>query len=369
MILMGGCCVLYLFSKQSVRLSTVVLWYVGLIAIMAISLLYTVDMDLTITYLMVMSYGLLLFITVGEIPDAKTMVTKSLAAYAMFNVFITIFSVMFPEPFANIMEMLLPTVNTKFAFASGILGQTGTNSYVITYSVLFWLVRMNTKEKIDIKSLIMLSISLFALLLTGKRGPLVWVMVTFVFVNFIKGYVTGKTEILKDLMRYALGAGILLLVVTLLDQTEMVEKFFARFSSVDEEDISSGRFDLYRLAIQRIKDNFILGIGAGAYNHYGLGAHNDYLQIFAENGLVGGIWFVLFLLWNLRNTYRWYRNKRSEIDLYALSLLIFIFLNGLTATAFLHYGFYFVFILISGASYHESLHGSPKSLQAPSQNY
>src|SRR5205085_7764780 len=78
-------------------------------------------------------------------------------------------------------------------------------------------------------------------------------------------------------------------------------------------DVSDMRVDLWKAAVQQWKLEPLLGTGSGSYLYYGrqfrtervnvdpVYVHNDYLQLLAEYGLIGGILFLLFLFAHLRN--------------------------------------------------------------------
>jgi O-antigen ligase len=79
------------------------------------------------------------------------------------------------------------------------------------------------------------------------------------------------------------------------------------------------RLDLWHAAIQQWKVQPWIGTGSGTYLYYGrlfrvdrmqqdpIDAHNDYLHLLAEYGLVGGVLFVLFLSAHLRNGWKDFR--------------------------------------------------------------
>ena len=68
-------------------------------------------------------------------------------------------------------------------------------------------------------------------------------------------------------------------------------------------DQTSGRITLYINALEMFKQKPILGWGSGVFaNLYGIGTHNIYLQLLAENGLIGFILFVTLLFINLSTT-------------------------------------------------------------------
>ena len=346
---------LFLLMRRKLRITQVIILYLSILFLMMLSIVYTVSAELTTRFLLVMGYGGVLYIAVGEMNRAKEMVTRVLLTFSMMNVLITVASIFFPETFATVMSQLLPNVNAKFTFASGIMGQTGTNAYVICYGLLYWLILLSGNPKSKLKTIVLLALSLFALFLTGKRGPLIWVGATFLIVDLIRRKTMGEKNPLKRLWQYALLVAALMVFIAIIDSNELIQQTFDRFTVEEDGDFSSGRLELYKRAILIIKENVFLGIGAGAYNYYGIGAHNDYLQIFAENGLLCSALFFIFIGWNIKNAYQSYCLEKDVKSLYVLALQVFMALNALTGTSYLHFGFYFVFMELSAASYNDRI--------------
>lgn len=87
-------------------------------------------------------------------------------------------------------------------------------------------------------------------------------------------------------------------------------------STLEQADASNGRFHFWQVAAQIIKDNLFLGVGLDAfgvaYTRYDTWsgqfrverAHNDYLQVFAESGIVGLLLILGFIAVLFRNGWR-----------------------------------------------------------------
>ena len=87
------------------------------------------------------------------------------------------------------------------------------------------------------------------------------------------------------------------------------QTFIARFMTIFNmnESSASYRLQIWKVAIRIIKDNFLLGLGLGympfkrTFERYlsTLGifhAHNTFIEIFAEMGVLGFFFFVLFVI-------------------------------------------------------------------------
>lgn len=368
LIIMFVMTVVLLFIAKKVRFNNTAALYLLVLLLMCISLFYTVDTELTVTYIYVMVYGFVLFVCCLSHKDAPDCLIKVLLAFSLINVFVTIFSILAGDSFTKFVSALFPKLNTKFEFASGILGQTGTNSYVIVYSCLYYWINIIASSEKKTKHLIFLLLSVFALLLTGKRGPLIWLVATAMIVDLVFQNHTKASDLLKSVFKYI---GIILVIVLFfvtVDNIDIVSNALSRFIVDQEKDFSSGRFKLYEKGIQYIKDNFFFGVGAGAYNHFGQGVHNDYLQIIAENGIFSSLLFFAFILLNLKNAFRTFKNTYNKIiALYFLGLQIFMALNALTGTSYLHYGLFFIYIEVCSCNYVLYYHDEITEIKVASQ--
>jgi len=84
------------------------------------------------------------------------------------------------------------------------------------------------------------------------------------------------------------------------------------------------RLDLWQAAIQQWKVQPWIGTGSGMYLYYGrlfradrmqqdpVDAHNDYLHLLGEYGVVGGVLFLVFLFVHLRNGWKDFRRLGPE---------------------------------------------------------
>lgn len=135
-----------------------------------------------------------------------------------------------------------------------------------------------------------------ALLLSGSRGGLISLLAEIFFLVIL----TAKT---KNSGQLALKAGLsVLLVATLIIGAILIggETSLTRFAeTAASNDFSANRFHIWEVTLSIIKNNLPFGAGFGAfgvaYTPYdslnGMGrveqAHNDYLQILADAGIVG----------------------------------------------------------------------------------
>ena len=348
-------CIVQLVQKPNTILNFPIILYSIICVFMMVSLTYTVDENLTKSYLSIMFCCGLLYVCVGESEKSSQIVKRIIVGFSFFNVVITIYSFFFPETFSVVTNALLPNLNTRYQFISGILGQTGSNAYVITMVTLYLLVKLITfpqnEGKSVFKYVILLVFCLFALIITGKRGPLIWCITSAFFVNLFYEKSKNKIEPINFIFKYGVIFAVVFFVPQILENIDALKDALSRFSELSNiGDNERVRVGLYEKAVERINEHFIVGVGAGAYSHFGLNAHDDYLQIVAENGIVCSAFFFAFIGMNLIKSIKGFFITKDSLLLYFVGLQIFMMLNSISGTFFLHYGFYMIYIEVSSAS-------------------
>lgn len=348
LVMMLILCICLLITQKIIVIDRSVVLYAIILALMVTSLVHTVSVSLTMTYLSTMIYGLVLWIALLNENQTADILKKMLVAFSFVNVFITLLFFFFSS-FKTLIAKILPKLNMNFVYESGVLGQTGTNSYVICLAIIYMTTRYLLSNKKRISSIIFLALGILALLLTGKRGPVIWVSVAIAVIDLLQYKTMSKKNIVKRIVAYIITITCIVVFVTIVSNVELVGNSLDRFN-VSDNDFSSGRFALYQKAIEIIKSNMLLGIGAGAYNFFGMGAHNDYLQIFAENGILCTCLYFAFIIGNLVKSIKGYFMFRKETLLYFIGVQVFFIFNALTGTSFLHYGFYIIYIMVCVSS-------------------
>jgi O-antigen ligase len=108
------------------------------------------------------------------------------------------------------------------------------------------------------------------------------------------------------------------------------------------------RLDMWHAAVEEWKSAPVVGTGSGTYLYYGrkfrtervqqdpVNAHNDYLHLLAEYGIIGGLLFLLFLGTHLHNGWKNFQRlgpKRVVISNNLLSTSLALNLGALAAVA------------------------------------
>ncbi len=171
-------------------------------------------------------------------------------------------------------------------------------SLCASFALLFAKSRKNILWKV-----LLLLVVLFALILTGKRGVLIF----SVFAMLISYIICKKGAFANKLITVLFILSSMSLVIYALSfYIEGIASAFARITAMFSEnetlDVSNGRFKLYAIAWNFFKESPITGIGwrefskevVNFYNQDSVlrDAHNVFLQLLCETGIIGFLIFI-----------------------------------------------------------------------------
>lgn len=189
----------------------------------------------------------------------------------------------------------------------------GGNVIIIDYFVAFILLYNLSAFIIDRNNrtftrAAIIAISFFSIILINRKTELLALIVAITYLAFSKTTISSKI----DRKRLFIIAGVLMLLlviaVSVLYSTghlgrygEFIETLLHNKERINKTDISSGRVGLWLIAIDLFKNNPIFGIGWGNYSFHVPtdiqiafdihNAHNCFLQVLCETGIIG---FILF---------------------------------------------------------------------------
>lgn len=246
-------------------------------------------------------------------------------------------------------------LNTGYGF-NGFTYQLDTTAFLLIYAegvCIFCFERTGLKKRY-------LQI-LFAILfivgvgLTGKRSLLLISCVSPLIVLYLRsGNATGRIKSL--LFASFIFIALYYFLMSNLDAIGELPGIGRMVSLMDAassvDDVSSGRSELWAIAIKLFKDNPIFGIGAGRYvslSGAGTNAHNTYLEILCELGVVGFTLFLIPLIYTLIKTIKDIRktsgNKREEMSLLLFTELFFI-IYSITGNTFVNLPCYMMYFVV-----------------------
>lgn len=182
-------------------------------------------------------------------------------------------------------------------YYSGLAGEKAEAAFILIIGIAYYFaVIMQTDRKI-VKNILFMFLFLIGLFLSGKRMITGASILVIGCVFLYKFRYSGRIRKLSFLLLIAVIALIVVVVAN-----ENMSYVFVRIMNFFVESSDTGRGRLWRFALEMFVEKPILGWGYGSYNQYTMlqsftyygsnwswEAHNSYLQILSENGIVGGI--------------------------------------------------------------------------------
>jgi putative inorganic carbon (HCO3(-)) transporter len=225
---------------------------------------------------------------------------------------------------------LIRTVYGGAARVQGLYSDAGFHAHamVIFFGLTLPWLFYGASKKIKIFTGILLISYVMNIIGTGARVG--WVSLGCAFLIFL--------ILLRHKHKYILGMICIILVILIFLALSLIPQLptFVRFEYTKDKSFS-WRMDTNELALEMVRDHPILGVGTGNYfteyhnylsakprlSRYYMGAlHNSYLQIWAENGTIGLLIFLSFLLIVFIGLIRAYLNAVDrEMKILSLGLL------------------------------------------------
>lgn len=212
--------------------------------------------------------------------------------------------------------------------------------YLSFGAITLWSSYIIDKSKKDLKHTFFILIALF---ITGKRSCFTFACATILFLYFYYSQVS-LTKKMRNVIKVMIAFAILVPIATL--AIPQLGNMFGRIQYFFKSDKSFGnRIELYAIAINMFRSNPLFGTGWGAYKFYFdsmnftwqydgsnlLNAHNVYLQVLAESGIIGEFIYVLILSRTIVNTLKiGKRNKDNLYIIFSTGIQIFFLLYSIT---------------------------------------
>lgn len=156
---------------------------------------------------------------------------------------------------------------------------------------------------------ILLGIMLGGLLLTGKRGPLIFLLIALCIIYFTEGYGRDRIVRIVKIAAALVAAYIALWAISNLTKIDGIVRIYNAvyefLTSGSVED--AGRNQLHEQALIYFRENPFLGIGwsnfKSMYAFRNTHVHCIYLQLLCETGLIGFAVFMMFFATRLFKTF------------------------------------------------------------------
>ena len=268
----------------------------------------------SVVLLLLYTYLILALFVVSAETDWIDDCLKAIVAFSLFYAICTIAFWVFPGLYPPVKHLLFAQNYMAYGYKSGLTNHYSTNAMYLSIGFVCSVCRrfVKSSKKSTFTWAIPLAIG-FALLLTTKRGPLIASVVGVVLGYMLAGnrHVTNSLIKLVGLAIVAsLGFYVLSSCVPSISMT------FTRLVAMFSDETVGGRQGLYEHALYLFGQSPILGSGWGSYQvsfastalgamYASLGftsmsAHNVYLQLLAETGVVGLVMFIVPAIATLR---------------------------------------------------------------------
>lgn len=209
----------------------------------------------------------------------------------------------------------------------GLANSTAENSFFISFAAAMTCSKLFGK-RISLGNAVLYVLCMGAVMLTSKRA----LVLTNIFMFIACGFLSKKFQVKKNtLFKFVISALLLITVMVIINmQTSAFTNLIKRFETTS---LLNGRDNIYSGLLKRIGTGFLFGNGfANTYHYYSQGAHNIYIQLLYELGIIGLSLYVWYFAVNLKNAVQSYRVSSNEEN--KEQLLMCFYFQGL----FLLYG-------------------------------
>lgn len=310
---------------------------------------------------------------------------KVLRLFCIEHILFTIVVSIFPNFYLNTIYPYIangshPLARSQFlqGYNPGLTTHYTTNAIYLSISCLYFFSKLRTNR--NKSNIILFLLSFISLMLTAKRGHLIFCCLSIVIYYF---YI-NKEKISKKILIGITTIGIIILGVFLLSfKYTNILKIFERFENTsDVSSLLNGRDKLYNLAIQKWNEAPIFGHGWVAYTYfyhqelsnehdklYGIdycSTHNVYLELLCDMGIVGLLIFIylalLVVFINLKNLKN---NPNNSLVLFCICYQIFFLLYCLSGNPLYDIQCYSIYFICIGINlYYYNLNGGRKKYES-----
>ena len=183
---------------------------------------------------------------------------------------------------------------------------------------------------------------IFILYLSSSYGAFLGIILTAFFMLFPQSPNIGKSDFLR------LGVAGVVIVFLLIFQWPTAK--FQKLLSFSPESSITQRIYIWNASISILKDNFLLGIGPGMFQDYyqlyklknpinGTDwsvpyPHNTFFAFFIQNGMIGGIGFLLLLFWYVKGVFEIFKSEQKKYAVLFGAFLVYFLVHGMADTLY-----------------------------------
>lgn len=334
-------------SKLFYRKKNLILWKVLIIYLCANSLL---NLPKSIKYILIVCVGYLLIKRRVDNDDCR-IVFKFIKTVAVGEAISVIIQKHIPDIFYAIAKVWY-FYSDQFDFVkyagvyskqySGLCYEVSYAAIVCSIGIVICFVEFlfAQKNKIKIINLLSIAIGYYAIILTGKRSIELTIPAVLVVLYLIYA---GKKLSIKTII--VVLTMLVVFILTAPQIFDVVENILSRGSGKGIELTSRGSF--WALALEMFKENPVIGLGLNSYdtrfNNSGIrsiyydfaGAHNTYLQLLGETGVIGIIMYFSAIISTLKKGFfvSYQNSNRAIYILIAIGIMSVFLIYGLSGNS------------------------------------
>lgn len=216
------------------------------------------------------------------------------------------------------------------------VGTTGNANIISTYmviSILASIIYLSTNIKMKLFYYFQyfnISISFYIVIMTGSKKGIILAILFILF--YLLGQLTNPKKQLKMILQITIISIIIFyFFVSYIDLTEMNEmigkttKRFLDFANGEGQSTKT-RIELALFAFENFSNNPLLGTGIGSFLYkYNTYAHNNYLELLSEVGIIGFSLYYLLYLKLIYKTFTLNIKLDQKIPLFSFIFLFLLF--------------------------------------------
>lgn len=292
MVAMGVWGILVLTRQKIRRVHPFLLCTLLFIVWNLFSVFWTIDRDLTISRIKTYIQLGIMCLMIWDLVDSKKRLRIAIQAYvvgAYISVFGTIINFIKGEE--------------AYLYSGGRYVATGFNAndlavilalgLPLAWYLVISAVENSGKRWLAVINLLYIPTAIFAIFLTGSRGGFITAMLSIFYILPTVNRMGRKVKIPFSILII-----ILMIAAVMIIPDSTMQRIMSTFRS-GETDYLGGRLQIFADAAGIIDQHPWLGIGSGAFKsatRFGTIAHNTFLSILSETGIIGFLLFCFILI-------------------------------------------------------------------------
>lgn len=242
---------------------------------------------------------------------------------------------------------------------SGILAEKANAAVAMVLGIGAVFAKFLTNEKFKVKHVLLLGAYLIAIFLTGKRSLTLIPIAACMFIFFVH---RGKAKYRKLIILILVSIILCYIAITFIPQTQIIIERLLLVTDSGTIDTSGRDTALWPAAMEMYETNKLFGYGLNTFNNYfttygtwgvwNAYAHNTYIGLLAETGIVGTILFCMAFsislikaIYLFTNKQKILEKKHKELLIFALFIELFWLAYGMTGNPFYNPGQFLIYVL------------------------